>query len=94
LLIEKLSCGTPVINHESTIINSSIINSNQKRKEVPMCPACMASAAVMAGSVMSTGGIAALAVRIVRGKKSGTEDNSKTVTEGRNDDGNDDDKQN
>jgi hypothetical protein len=59
-----------------------------------MCPACMASAAVMAGSVMSTGGIAALAVRIVRGKKSGTEDNSKTVTEGRNDDGNDDDKQN
>jgi hypothetical protein len=58
-----------------------------------MCPACMASAAVMAGSVMSTGGIAALAVRIVRGKKSGTEDNSKTVTERRNNDGNDDDKQ-
>ena len=27
-----------------------------------MCPACMASAALMAGSVMSTGGIAALAV--------------------------------
>jgi hypothetical protein len=58
-----------------------------------MCPACMASAAVMAGSVMSTGGIAALAVRIVRGKKSATEDNSKTVTERRNNDGNDDDKQ-
>jgi hypothetical protein len=58
-----------------------------------MCPACMASAAVMAGSVMSTGGIAALAVRIVRGKKSGSQDNSKNLTEGRNDDGNHDDKQ-
>jgi len=58
-----------------------------------MCPACIASAALMAGSVMSTGGIAALAVRVVRGKKSGTEANSKTVTERRNDDGNDDDKQ-
>ena len=45
-----------------------------------MCPACMASAALMAGSVMSTGGIAALAVRIVRGKKSGEEDDSKNTT--------------
>jgi hypothetical protein len=44
-----------------------------------MCPACMASAALMAGSVMSTGGIAALAVRIVRGKKSGQEDDSKNL---------------
>ncbi len=42
-----------------------------------MCPACMASAALMAGSVMSTGGIAALAIRIVRGKKSGEEDKLK-----------------
>ena len=58
-----------------------------------MCPACMASAAVMAGSVMSTGGIAALAVRIVRGKKSGSQDNSNNMTERRNDDGNYDDKQ-
>ena len=58
-----------------------------------MCPACMASAALMAGSVMSTGGIAALAVRIVRGKKSGSQDSSKNMTEWRNDDGNDDDKQ-
>lgn len=45
-----------------------------------MCPACMASAALMAGSVMSTGGIAALAVRIVHGKKSGDEDRSKNST--------------
>ncbi len=29
-----------------------------------MCPACMASAALMAGSVMSTGGMAALALQI------------------------------
>jgi|CZKD01.1.fsa_nt_gi hypothetical protein len=56
-----------------------------------MCPACMASAALMAGSVMSTGGIAALAVKIVRGKKSGSEENLKNVTERRNDDGNHDD---
>jgi hypothetical protein len=54
-----------------------------------MCPACMASAALMAGSVMSTGGIAAFAVKIVRRKKSGPKDNSKSVTERRNDRGND-----
>jgi hypothetical protein len=54
-----------------------------------MCPACVASAALMAGSVMSTGGIAAIALKIVRGKKSGSKDNSTNVTERRNDDGND-----
>ena len=53
-----------------------------------MCPACMASAALMAGSAMSTGGIAALAVRIVRGKKSGEESNSNNTTKRSNDDGN------
>ncbi len=58
-----------------------------------MCPACMASAAVMAGSVMSTGGIAALAVRIARGKKSRSEEASNNTMERRNDDGNYDDKQ-
>ncbi len=47
----------------------------------------------MAGSVMSTGGIAAIAVRIVRGKRSGSQDNSKNMTERRSDDGNHDDKQ-
>jgi hypothetical protein len=55
-----------------------------------MCPACMASAALMACSVMSTGGIAAVAVRFVRGKKSGRNENSKNATERRNDDGNHD----
>jgi hypothetical protein len=39
----------------------------------------MASAALMAGSVMSTGGIAALAVRIVRGKKRGEENDSQNT---------------
>jgi hypothetical protein len=46
-----------------------------------MCPACMASAAVMVGSVMSTGGIAAFAVRLVRTKKRGPADNSRNETE-------------
>jgi hypothetical protein len=58
-----------------------------------MCPACMASAALMAGSVVSTGGFVALAVRVVRGKKSGQEVSSKHHRERRNDDGNHDDKQ-
>ena len=54
-----------------------------------MCPACMASAALMAGSVMSTGGVAALAVRMVRGKKkSDPKNNSTNVADRRNDDGN------
>jgi hypothetical protein len=55
-----------------------------------MCPACMANAALMAGSVMSTGGIAALAVKIVRRKKNGQHDNSNNLTERRNEDGNND----
>jgi len=59
-----------------------------------MCPACVASAALMAGSVMSTGGIAALAVKMGlskknRGKKSGQNNNSKNVTERRSEHGND-----
>jgi hypothetical protein len=50
----------------------------------------MSSAALMAGSVMSTGGVAALALRLVRGKKKGEpKDNSTDITDGRNDDGND-----
>jgi hypothetical protein len=58
-----------------------------------MCPACIASAAWMAGSVMSTGGVAALAVKMVR-KKSGSQENSKNETERRNDNGNNDSEQN
>jgi hypothetical protein len=60
-----------------------------------MCPACLASAAVVAGSVMSTGGIAAFAVKLVRTKKRGPADNSsnetaKTESERSNDRANDD----
>lgn len=55
-----------------------------------MCPACMASAALMAGSVMSTGGVAALAFQLVRGKKKGeAKDDSTNIRDRRNDDGND-----
>jgi hypothetical protein len=46
-----------------------------------MCPACLASAAVMAGSVMSTGGIAAFAVKLVRRQKRGPAENSSNETE-------------
>jgi hypothetical protein len=55
-----------------------------------MCPACMASAALMAGTVMSTGGVAALAFKLVRGKKKGEmKDDSTNITDRRNNDGND-----
>ena len=35
-----------------------------------MCPACIANAALVAGSVMSTGGIAAVVAKVVCSKKS------------------------
>ena len=34
-----------------------------------MCPACIASAGVVAGSVVSTGGLTALFVKVLRKKK-------------------------
>ncbi len=46
-----------------------------------MCPACLANAAVMAGSVMSTGGIAAFAVKLVRTMRREPADNSSNETE-------------
>lgn len=52
-----------------------------------MCPACVASAAWVAGSVMSTGGIAALAVKFGRGKKTNQNENP-NGTERRDVDGN------
>jgi len=42
-----------------------------------MCPACIANAALVAGSVISTGGIGALVAKMVRSKKSGRNDNPK-----------------
>ena len=47
-----------------------------------MCPACIASAALVVGTVTTTGGIAALVARIV-GKKSAKTDVSNHLTEGR-----------
>jgi hypothetical protein len=41
----------------------------------------MASAALLAGSIVSTGGIAALAVKVVRGVKGGSKENSKQNVE-------------
>jgi len=35
-----------------------------------MCPACAAMAATVVGSVVSTGGLTALAVKVLRKKKS------------------------
>jgi hypothetical protein len=43
-----------------------------------MCPACIANAALVAGSVISTGGIGALVAKVVRSKKSGPKDNPRT----------------
>ena len=40
-----------------------------------MCPACVASAAWIAGSVISTSSIGALAVKLGRGKKTKQNDN-------------------
>ncbi len=34
-----------------------------------MCPACIASATVVVGSVVSTGGLTALVVKVLRKKK-------------------------
>jgi hypothetical protein len=42
-----------------------------------MCPECVANAALVAGSVISTGGIGALVAKVVRSKKSGQNDNPK-----------------
>jgi hypothetical protein len=55
-----------------------------------MCPACIANAALMAGSVISTGGIAALTLRIFHSKKSAPTNNPQSETERSNEHGNDD----
>jgi hypothetical protein len=45
-------------------------------KEKSMCPACIASAGVVVGSAVSTGGLSALVVRVLR-KKKGEKSDSK-----------------
>jgi hypothetical protein len=42
-----------------------------------MCPACIASAGVVVGSVVSTGGLAALVARVLRKKKGEKGDSKK-----------------
>jgi len=74
LLIETFDCSS-IFNQQSA---SSIIQSTMR--EQFMCPACIANAALVAGSVMSTGGIAALAAKLVRSMKS-RDDNSRKLTE-------------
>jgi hypothetical protein len=68
-----------LFNQQSQIINhqSSIISQRVWSKEEAMCPACIANAALVAGSVISTGGIGALVAKVVRSKKSGQSDNQK-----------------
>ena len=39
-----------------------------------MCPVCMASAGLLVASVVSTGGVTALVVNVLRRKKSETND--------------------
>lgn len=39
-----------------------------------MCPACVASAGVVVGSALSTGGLTALVVKVLRKKKAETND--------------------
>ena len=41
-----------------------------------MCPACIASAGIVVGSVVSTGGVTALVMRVLR-KKKGNKSDSK-----------------
>jgi len=36
-----------------------------------MCPACVASAGMVVGSVVSTGGVTALVMKVLRKKKNG-----------------------
>jgi hypothetical protein len=45
-------------------------------KEWFMCPACVASAGVVVGSVVSTGGLSALVLKVLR-KKKGSKSDSK-----------------
>jgi hypothetical protein len=41
-----------------------------------MCPACLASAGIVVGSVVSTGGLTALVAKVLRRKKSEKTDSS------------------
>jgi len=55
-----------------------------------MCPACLASAALAAGGVVSSGGIAALAAKVLGFKRNRRGDVSDDMTKRRRDNGNSD----
>jgi hypothetical protein len=76
----KSGRNSPIFNHQSSISSETL-----RKKEELVCPACIANAALVAGSVLSTGGIAALAAKMVGLKKSVPNDNSKKITERRYD---------
>lgn len=57
------ACGTRQVN-------------GARLKEKFMCPACIASAGVVVGSAVSTGGLTALVVKVLR-KKKGEQSDSK-----------------
>ena len=44
-----------------------------------MCPVCIASATVIAGSVTTTGGAAALAIKVFRGKIFNSKKNESSI---------------
>lgn len=48
-----------------------------------MCPACVASAALVVGSVTTTGGVGALLVKLFRLKKKAATEDSKDETQRR-----------
>jgi hypothetical protein len=88
-----LKSRTGIVESSIVTLQFRINNEGLRQKEDSMCPACISSAALVASSVMSTGGIAALAVKLgfrkkSRGKKSGPNNNSNNATERKNDDGN------
>jgi hypothetical protein len=56
-----------------------------------MCPACLASAVLLAGGLMSTGGLAALLIKLSHSKQTEKTTDSKNPTKGRIENGNSDD---
>jgi hypothetical protein len=56
-----------------------------------MCPACMATAVLMAGGLMTTGGLAALLVKLSRSKQTEMTIISNNSTQRRTEDGDSDD---
>jgi hypothetical protein len=56
-----------------------------------MCPACLASAVLLAGGLMSTGALAALLIKRSHSEQTGKATDSNNPTKGRIENGNSDD---